>query len=187
VAHNLERIADRAVNIGERITFIVAGRLPNYRLHAPSGASQLVIPAICYLLHKDGIHRAKARASMLTTIVVVDDDPDTLDFLDLLLTSRGLTVVLCDHSCDPVELIQQSLPDVVLLDMQNGQDRESGMDILVRLRADDLTATTPVIVMSGDHDVFRHHAARLSDLRADSLRKPFEPEQMFTQIEQSAE
>jgi phosphate transport system protein len=36
VAHNLERIADRAVNIAERTLFIVTGALPPSQKHAAS-------------------------------------------------------------------------------------------------------------------------------------------------------
>ena len=60
---------------------------------------------------------------MVQTVVVVDDDPDTLDFLQLFLSMQGLHVVAFDHGDGVVEAIRDVKPDVVLLDLQTPDDR----------------------------------------------------------------
>ena len=57
---------------------------------------------------------------------VVDDDLDTLDFLQLFLSMQGLHVVAFDHADGVTEAIRDVEPDVVLLDLQTPEDRPGG-------------------------------------------------------------
>ncbi len=124
--------------------------------------------------------------AMVHTVVVVDDDPDILDFLQLLLSMHGMYVVTSDHTGDVAALIRQAAPDVVLLDLQALQDRQSGLRILVQLRADAATAHVPVILMSCDDAALARHVAHFHELEALPLVKPFDPNRLLQMIEQLA-
>ena len=120
---------------------------------------------------------------MMQTVVVVDDDPVLLELLEMLVTSLGDVVFPCAHASDAVELIRQVLPDVVLLDLQAPGDRRAGLTVLAQLRAHQITASIPVILMSADHEALFRHKAHLSALGATPLRKPFEPARLCQMIE----
>ncbi len=121
---------------------------------------------------------------MTLTIVVVDDDPDTLDFLDLLLSDQGFTVITSDYTGDVAGLIMRVLPDVVLLDLQNGSDRLAGLTVLDLLRAELTTVDVRVILMTADHATLDQQAARIGELRVAVVKKPFASAQLLRLIEQ---
>ena len=93
-------------------------------------------------------------------VVVVNDDLDTLEFLDLVLSSRGIAVVVYSVHTDAAALILRILPSLVLLDLQTPADRRAGLRVLDQLRADDATVAIPVVLMSSDHRALGRHASR---------------------------
>lgn len=117
------------------------------------------------------------------TVVVVDDDLDLLDLLQLVLSLRGVHVVVCDHGPDVMNVIREAKPDLVLLDLQAPGDRRAGLEILARLRADPMTSMIPAILMTGDHDALQRHSARLVELHATPLRKPFDVDHVLHMVE----
>ncbi len=123
---------------------------------------------------------------MARTVVVVDDDEDVCEFLSDFLTSEGVVVTTCAHTDEAFEKIRAARPDVVVLDLQTLQDREAGLVILVQLRANPETVTLPVILITADHDALRRHAARIKELGATPLPKPFEPDRLRQMIESLA-
>ncbi len=123
---------------------------------------------------------------MARTVVVVDDDEDVCEFLTDFLTSEGMAVTTCAHTDNAVEKIRAAMPAVVLLDLQTLQDREAGLVVLVQLRANPETVAIPVILMTADHDALRTHAARIKQLGATPLPKPFELIRLLHLIEQIA-
>ncbi len=115
---------------------------------------------------------------------VVDDDLDTIDFLQLFLSMQGLYVVAFDHADGVLEAIWEVKPDVVLLDLQTPEDRQAGLVVLDRLCADAQAAAIPVVLMSCDDDALRRHAGRIQELGATPLPKPFEPARLWQMIKQ---
>ncbi len=122
---------------------------------------------------------------MVQNVVVVDDDPGLLELIELMLTSQGDTVFPCADVRDAVELIRRVLPAVVVLDLQTPWDREAGLVVLAQPRDDALTVMIPVILMSADHAALTRHAARLRELGATSLRKPFYLDRLCQMVEQA--
>ena len=51
------------------------------------------------------------------TVLVVDDRPENIRLLDAVLTPRGYHVVPAGSGAEALELIPQSDPDLVLLDI----------------------------------------------------------------------
>ncbi len=118
--------------------------------------------------------------------MVVVDDEDLCEFLTDLLTSEGVAVTICAQTDEAIEKIRAAKPDVVLLDLQTPQDHEAGLVVLDQLRAEPETVTIPVILITADHDALRRHAARIKELGATPLPKPFEPDRLLHLIEQLA-
>src|SRR5690349_13530423 len=97
-------------------------------------------------------------------VLVVDDAPVVLDLIDDFFTSQGADVVTSDFPNDIAGLIGRVHPDVLLLDLVAPSDNLAGLVMLGRLRADPLTATLPVLLMSADHAWLSGQAARLQTL-----------------------
>jgi DNA-binding response OmpR family regulator len=78
-------------------------------------------------------------------ILVVDDDPDTVDLLRCLLSDAGYEVAIADGDA-ALPLAQERQPHLILLDiLLPGAD---GVEVIQRLRADPTTAHIPIIALS---------------------------------------
>jgi CheY-like chemotaxis protein len=51
-------------------------------------------------------------------VLVVDDDPGILEFLEALLTDEGYEVACAPHGAAALALVSQYQPDIILLDMR---------------------------------------------------------------------
>lgn len=82
-------------------------------------------------------------------VLLVEDEADTRDALEYLLRSRGATVRVAGTAADALALYQHQRPTIVISDL--GLPRESGIDLILRVRADDeaLGIRTPAIAATG--------------------------------------
>jgi len=77
------------------------------------------------------------------TVLVVDDQPRVLKFIEIDLKLRGFNVVTTSSGEEALELVNVKNPDIVLLDMiMPGMD---GCEVLKKLRA---SGNLPVIAFS---------------------------------------
>ena len=108
-------------------------------------------------------------ASVLGKLLVVDDDPDTVDMLGQYFRAAGYDIITANHGGDGLMLAEHERPDVVLLDIR--MPGLSGTEVLqqLHLRWPEL----PVIVISGLGD---SELARRSLRRGafDYVHKPFD-------------
>ncbi|NLD93432.1 MAG: response regulator [Fibrobacter sp.] len=113
------------------------------------------------------------------TILVVDDAPESLTLLSLVLSKAGYAVQLADSGEKALQLISYCQPNLVLLDIQlHGID---GLEVLKRLKAATLTSEIPVILISG-HTDFEKRITGLNLGAADYITKPFEMEELRIRI-----
>jgi CheY-like chemotaxis protein len=100
-------------------------------------------------------------------VLVVDDDPDILEFVRMALEEEGYSVITAVGG-GAIALALERQPAVVLLDiMMPGMD---GIEVSRRLRADPHTAAMPIIAMSAS-DRLRKAETLMS--ANDTLPKPF--------------
>jgi CheY-like chemotaxis protein len=111
-------------------------------------------------------------------ILVVDDDPDILEFLRELLTDEGYIAVITDKAEYLEKLHYDALPDLFLVDvLLSGKD---GREIVKHLKGQGQTKHIPVIMFSA------HPSAEETTRAAganDFLAKPFEIDDLLTRIE----
>jgi len=82
-----------------------------------------------------------------TTILIVDDVPDSLDLLNEMLRSQGYHTFVANSGLRAIDLAQRVQPDLILLDvMMPGMD---GFETCRRLKAHPETMDIPVIFVSG--------------------------------------
>ncbi len=108
-------------------------------------------------------------------ILVVDDEPGVLRFISVSLSLAGYEVVTATNGEEGLNLVEQSKPDLMLLDVL--MTPITGFDVLERLRAH---SQLPVIVFTARSDI----ASRAIKEGADGfIAKPFMPEQLIRKIE----
>ena len=86
-------------------------------------------------------------------VLLVDDDPDILDYLGSFLFDNGYTVESAESVALAEELLESGRfePDIVLLDaLMPGR---SGLDLLVRLRQDERWCDLPLVIVTGSDQV----------------------------------
>ena len=108
-------------------------------------------------------------------MLVVDDHPKVLRFIEIDLKLRGFEVICTTSSQEAIELVQSAKPDIMLLDII--MPEMDGFQVLEKLRT---FTQLPVIAFSaspGNHD-------RAINLGAnDFVTKPFDPDEMARRIE----
>ncbi len=109
------------------------------------------------------------------TVLVVDDDPSIIDFLETALEEEGYLVLASGAAS--LRMAHDVHPDVILLDL-NMPDMD-GVEVSQRLRADPVTAAIPIVVMSA-----REHLRTTGPLMAvnDRLPKPFELARLYEMV-----
>ena len=115
-------------------------------------------------------------------IAVLDDDADFLEFVTTILEDKGHRV---STATEPDELFRQNedtLPDIVLLDMNMG--RHSGRDVLAQLH--ERWPRLCVIVVTGYPSMDSMRETFKQDA-FDYLAKPFSADQLETAIQQAAQ
>src|ERR1700730_135529 len=110
-------------------------------------------------------------------ILVVDDEPDILEFIQIIFEDAGFLVVTTDKGEYLDKLNNGALPDLVLLDMLlSGKD---GREIVKHLKRQERTKHIPVIMFSA------HPGAEKTALAAgatDFVEKPFDIDVLLKKI-----
>jgi len=117
---------------------------------------------------------------MSKKILVIEDDPSTLRFVEYTLQQEGLQVFTARNGLDGLKSAQTQQPDLIILDiMLPGLD---GYEICHRLRQKAETASIPVLMLSAkarqeDKDMGMRVGAD------DYLTKPVDPSEIVTRVQ----
>ena len=114
-------------------------------------------------------------------ILVVEDHDDARRYLDLFLAQLGAKVLVASNAFEGLELIKNSLPDLVLSDIQMpGMD---GFELLDEIRAlgQEAGGGVPVIAMSAFFSQTDRARTHYAGFRA-CLPKPFTPDKLVDTI-----
>jgi len=118
------------------------------------------------------------------TILIVDDEPFNVDYLEQELDELNYKTITAVNGQDALDKIQAEHPDLVLLDIM--MPIMDGFGVLERVKADQSTRDIPVIVISANNDL--QSVVRGIKLGAeDYLPKPFEPTLLQARITASLE
>jgi phosphoserine phosphatase RsbU/P len=113
-------------------------------------------------------------------VLVVDDDPDINRLLQVRLRNVGFKVRSAPDGETALELIEQQLPDVILLDIS--MPGISGLEVLDLIRKNELDVAVVMTTAFGSETVAVDALRRGAD---DYLRKPFEPAEFRAVIDRT--
>lgn len=125
-------------------------------------------------------HHADAELVKTAIVMMVDDEPITMDVVQAYLESAGYQkFVTVDEPTKAMGLVASEKPDVLLLDLM--MPVVSGFDILAAIRADPKFEYIPVIVLTSSTD----SATKLKALEmgaTDFLAKPLDPSELVLRL-----
>lgn len=113
-------------------------------------------------------------------ILVVDDDPDILDALRLILKGEGYEVTTSEKGeyAENLHDTNGGLPDVIILDVfLSGKD---GRLICQKLKSQEETSHIPIIMISAHPNARQSAKAIGAD---DFMAKPFDIDELLTIVE----
>lgn len=84
---------------------------------------------------------------MAKKILIVDDDPEILDYLSELLQDNGYQTVTAVNGVEGLEKVRTERPDLITLDMD--MPEKGGTNFYAGMRKDESVRDIPVIVVSG--------------------------------------
>ena len=113
-------------------------------------------------------------------ILIVDDEPDTILILQDRLEMEGYHVVTATDGHEALELIDQDLPDLVLLDIQ--MSRMDGIATLTHLHE---KYPGILVLMLTAHGTIQRAVEATKRGAYDFLEKPFQPEHITQKVDQA--
>lgn len=113
------------------------------------------------------------------TILIVDDESAIRDMVTVALEVAGYKCLQAENARTAHALIIDESPDLVLLDWM--MPDTSGLELLRRLRRDELTAKLPVIMLTAKTE--EDNLVQGLDSGADDyMTKPFSPRELIARI-----
>jgi DNA-binding NtrC family response regulator len=115
-------------------------------------------------------------------VLVIDDDPQILELIQIILEDEGHEVTTLSSGRQAVEVVAATHPDLVLLDIV--MESRHGMEVLAELR--EAAPDVPVVLLSGA-------VTQVSDMpeiaRAlgaqDFIEKPFDAQHLVEVVERA--
>ncbi|MCR4403904.1 MAG: response regulator [Candidatus Acetothermia bacterium] len=87
-------------------------------------------------------------------ILVVDDEPDMVEMLKLILESASYEVIAAYDGQEGVEKAKADRPDAIILDLM--MPRKDGFQACKELKGDPATAEIPVLVLTAISEKLSH-------------------------------
>jgi DNA-binding response OmpR family regulator len=114
-------------------------------------------------------------------ILVVDDDPDLVETVAMMLESKGCEVGRAYDGIEGEESIKKRRPDLIILDIM--MPRKDGYVLCAELKADEDTSDIPVVLLTAVGEAVpttRYtHADGMSTEADDYIAKPIDTEGLW--------
>lgn len=115
-------------------------------------------------------------------IVCVEDEPEMIDLIRLILGRKGFDVVGANGGKAALGIIQEVKPDLILLDLM--MPDMDGWEVYQQLKANQDLSSIPVIVVTAKAQsidkVLGLHIAKVDDY----ISKPFSPQELMDSVDQ---
>jgi len=118
-------------------------------------------------------------------ILVVDDEPDAVDYLTAILEDHDYEVISAHNADKGFELLEKDPPDLILADVM--MPGASGLDFILRVRRSPSCSGIPIIMITGKAEILEDkchsYLERFGVMPPDEfLEKPFNPENLLNVI-----
>ncbi len=117
-------------------------------------------------------------------ILVVDDDPDLVETIALMLESKGCEVGKAYDGIEGEESVKERRPDLIILDIM--MPRKDGYVLCAELKASDETRDIPVILLTAVGEAVPttrySHADGMSTEADEYIPKPIDTEGLWSAV-----
>jgi len=117
-------------------------------------------------------------------ILVVDDDPDLVETVAMMLESKGCEVGRAYDGVEGEESIKERRPDLVILDVM--MPRKDGYVLCAELKAEEETREIPVVLLTAVGEAVPTtkytHADGMSTEADDYVSKPIDTEGLWNVV-----
>jgi CheY-like chemotaxis protein len=79
-------------------------------------------------------------------ILCIENDPDMIDYIQLILGKAGFEVIGADGGAEGLEVMRRELPDLILLDLM--MPEMDGAEVLLYKKEDETIRDIPVIALT---------------------------------------
>ncbi|MGK7945983.1 MAG: response regulator transcription factor [Microcystaceae cyanobacterium] len=117
----------------------------------------------------------------MSKVLVVEDSIPQREMISDLLQNSGLKVMVVSDGIEAMEQIQQTNPDLIVLDIV--MPRMNGYEVCRRLKADPKTRNVPVVMCSAKGEEFDRYWGMKQGADA-YIAKPFQPIELIGTIKQ---
>ena len=133
-----------------------------------------------------GVHlhpqtEASSMADENLRVVCIEDEPEMIDLVRLILGRRGFDVVGANGGLEGLEAVRRERPNLILLDLM--MPDMDGWEVYQRIKADEELRRIPVIVVTAKAQsidkVLGLHIAKVDDY----ITKPFGPQELLESVE----
>jgi chemosensory pili system protein ChpA (sensor histidine kinase/response regulator) len=187
--HSTALVTDELVGSREIVVKSLGPQVSGIR--GIAGATILGDGRIVIILDMGSLVRSEWRARPTETVVldqrdrrtfalVVDDSITVRRVTQRLLERNGMRVLTAKDGVDAVSLLQENLPDIILLDIE--MPRMDGYEVAAHVRNDPRLKQIPIVMITSR--VSEKHRARAIELGVDDyLGKPYQESQLLDAIE----
>jgi chemosensory pili system protein ChpA (sensor histidine kinase/response regulator) len=187
--HSTALVTDELVGSREIVVKSLGPQISGIR--GIAGATILGDGRIVIILDMGSLVRSEWRARPAETVVldqrdrrtcalVVDDSITVRRVTQRLLERNGMRVLTAKDGVDAVSLLQENLPDIILLDIE--MPRMDGYEVAAHVRNDPRLKDIPIVMITSR--VSEKHRARAIELGVDDyLGKPYQENQLLDAIE----
>jgi two-component system response regulator VicR len=112
------------------------------------------------------------------TVLIVDDEPDTLELVKLVLESGGFKTVSAASGMEALREVDVSKPDLVLLDIM--MPDMDGWEVFRKIK--EINSTLPIVILTAKAQNF-DRLLGLHVLKADNyITKPFGKNELISKV-----
>ena len=120
-------------------------------------------------------------AGLVKRVVYIEDEPEMIDLVRLILGRKGYEVVGADGGEDGLAAVQREIPDLVLLDLM--MPDMDGWEVYQQMKSAEATRHIPVIVITAKAQSIDKVLGLHIDKVDDYISKPFSPRELVDSIE----
>jgi len=117
-------------------------------------------------------------------ILVVDDEPDMVDWLTAFLQDNGYDTIYAYDGFDGFEKVKAEKPDLITLDIS--MDKESGIKMYRKLHDDPEASKIPVVILTGVSADFKRFISgrKLVDPPQAYFEKPVDRDELLQKVKE---
>ncbi len=118
-------------------------------------------------------------------ILIVDDDPDILDGIQLILESQPYRLATARDGKQCMSMVKEEIPDVLILDML--MPRMDGWGVIREMRSEPRFSRVPILVLTtviedASRRRYELETGMTMDIQA-YIQKPAKPDELIQRVE----